>query len=34
MVLIQKWPFLKFSFLGIIRQENGFYDILKEKTPF
>ena len=35
MVLVQKWPFFKFFFLGNIGQENFFYDdILKRKNAF
>ena len=34
MVLVQKWFFFKFFFLGNIGQENVFYDILEQKTPF
>ena len=35
MVLVQKWPFLNFFlFLGNIGQENVFYDILEQKSPF
>ena len=33
MVLVQNWPFLNF-FLGIIGQENVFYDILEHKNAF
>ena len=29
MVLVQKWPFFPFFFLGNIGQENVFYDILE-----
>ena len=32
MVLVQKWPFFQLFFLGIIDQENIFYDILKRKN--
>ena len=32
MVLVQKWPFFKLSFLGNIGQENVFYDILERKN--
>ena len=31
MVLVQKWPFSHFFFLGNIGQENVFYDILQRK---
>ena len=31
MVLVQKWPFFQFFFLGNIGQENVFYDILEQK---
>ena len=34
MVLVQNWPFLNFFFLGIIEQENVFYDILEQKNAF
>ena len=34
MVLVQKWLFFQLFFLGIIGQENVFYDILKRKNPF
>ena len=34
MVLVQKWPFLQFSFLANIGQENVFYDILDKKNAF
>ena len=34
MVLVQKWPFLEFFFLGNIGQENIFYDILEGKNAF
>ena len=34
MVLVQKWPFLQPFFLGIIDQENIFYDILERKNTF
>ena len=34
-VLLQKWPFFKlFFFLGNIRRENVFYDILQRKNAF
>ena len=33
MGFVQKWPFFQlFLFLGNIGQENGFYDILEEKS--
>ena len=32
MVLLQNWPFLNVFFLGIIEQENVFYDILEQKN--
>ena len=32
MVLVQKWPFSYFLFLGNIGQENIFYDILERKN--
>ena len=34
MVLVQKWPFFQIFFLGIIGQENVFYDILERKNAF
>ena len=34
MVLVQKWPFFQFLFLGNIGQENVFYDVLKPKNDF
>ena len=34
MVLVQKWPFFQFFFLGNIGQENVFYDILERKNAF
>ena len=34
MVLVQKWPFLKFFFLVNIGQENIFYDIPERKNAF
>ena len=34
MVLIQKWPFFQLIFLGIIGQENVFYDIPERKKAF
>ena len=34
MALIQKWPFFQHFFLGIIGQENVFYDILEPKNAF
>ena len=34
MVLVQNWPFLNLFFLGIIEQENVFYDILERKNAF
>ena len=34
MVLVQKWPFLQFSFLANIGQENVFYNILDKKNAF
>ena len=33
MVLVQKWPFFHWFFLGNIDQENVFYDILERKNP-
>ena len=34
MVLVQKWTFFQVFFSGNIGQENVFYKILEEKTPF
>ena len=34
MVLVQKWPFFDFYFLGNTGQENVFYDILVRKNAF
>ena len=34
MVLVQKWPFFQFFFLGNRGQENVFYDILERKNAF
>ena len=34
MVLVQKWPFFQTFFLGNIRKENVFYDILERKNSF
>ena len=34
MVLVQKWPFFNFFFLGNIGQEKVSYDILKGKQRF
>ena len=34
MVLVQKWSFFNFSFLGNIGQENVSYDILEQKNTF
>ena len=34
MVLVQKLPFSHFFFLGNIREENVFYDILEQKNGF
>ena len=34
MILVQKWPFSRLSFLSNIGQENVFYDILKRKNAF
>ena len=34
MVLVGKWPFFKFLFLGNIDQENDFYNILERKNAF
>ena len=32
--MVQDWPFFQLSFLGNIRQENVFYDILDQKNAF
>ena len=34
MVFVKKWPFFHFLFLGIIGQENLFYNILARKNVF
>ena len=34
MVLVQKWPFSIFFFLGNIAMENVFYDILEQENDF
>ena len=34
MVLVQKWPYFKFFFLGNKGLENVFYDILEQKKAF
>ena len=34
MVLVQKWSFFHFFFLGNIGQENAFYDILEREIAF
>ena len=34
MVLVQKWPFFQLLFLGNVRQENVFHDILEQKNAF
>ena len=34
MVLVQKWPFFQFFFLGNLRKENVFYVILEPKNAF
>ena len=34
MVLVQKWPFFQLFFLGSIRQEHVFYDILEGENAF
>ena len=34
MVLVENWPFFHFIILGVVGQENVFYDILKQKKPF
>ena len=31
---MKKWPVFQFYFLGNFSQENVFYDILEQKTPF
>ena len=34
MVLVQKWPFIKLFFLGIVGKENVFYNIQEPKNTF
>ena len=34
MVLVQKYPFFQLFFLGNIRRENVFYDILERRNAF
>ena len=34
MVLVQKWPFFQFCFLGNIGQANVFYDIVERRNAF
>ena len=34
MVLVHKWPFSNFFFLGNIGQQNDFYDILERQNAF
>ena len=34
MLLVQKWPFFQLFFLGNIRQEIVFYDILERVNAF
>ena len=34
MFMFQKWPFFQLFFLGIIGQENVFYDIPERKNAF
>ena len=34
MFMVQKWPFFSLFFLGIIGQENEFYDIPERKNAF
>ena len=34
MLMVQKWPFFHLFFLGIIWQENVFYDIPERKNAF
>ena len=34
MVMIQKWQFFHFFFLGNIGQKNVFYDIVERKKAF
>ena len=34
MVLVQEWPFFQLFFLGNIRQEHVFYDILEGENAF
>ena len=33
MVLVKNWFFFYFIILGLVGQENVFYDILQRKTP-
>ena len=34
MVLVKNWPFFHFIILGLVGQENFFYDIVQRKKPF
>ena len=34
MFMVQKWPFFQLFFLGIIGQEDVFYDIAERKNAF
>ena len=34
MVFVINWPFFYFTILGLVGQENVFYDILKRKNTF
>ena len=34
MVFVRNWPFFYFTILGLVGQENVFYDILKRKNTF
>ena len=34
MLLVQKWPFFALSFLGILGQENVFYEILERGNAY
>ena len=34
MVLVKNWLFFHFIILGLVGQENSFYDIVQRKKPF
>ena len=34
MVFVRNWPFFLFFILGLVGQENVFYDILEQKNSF